>query len=196
MRIRDPRTGVLAYVHDEEGYHRELAVIDVECPHDRLEQRKFPNKNGTFAVVNQCLACGERIGNPVKVADRNSVPPADLAIAPTRRKEWIAAREALAAKYIDQSNAKDAQFWKDYDAYLQTPAWKARRAKVLKRCGGICEGCGDRPATVVHHRTYEHVFDELLFELVGLCEPCHQKVHAHADPDNGEGVEPEYELDF
>ena len=28
------------------------------------------------------------------------------------------------------------------------------RAKVTERSGGICEGCGLRPATEVHHRQY------------------------------------------
>lgn len=29
------------------------------------------------------------------------------------------------------------------------------RRIVEERCGGVCEGCGDRPATDVHHRKYK-----------------------------------------
>ena len=35
----------------------------------------------------------------------------------------------------------------DYDKYLRTPWWKEKRSKVLRRAGGMCEGCGDRSAT-------------------------------------------------
>jgi hypothetical protein len=64
-----------------------------------------------------------------------------------------------------------------YKAYLQSPLWKRRRDLVMKRCGGICEGCGTRRATEVHHVTYQHVFRELLFELRGLCDGCHKICH-------------------
>src|SRR5690606_1665469 len=49
----------------------------------------------------------------------------------------------------------------------------------MERAGWICEGCRTRPAEQVHHLTYSHVFDELLFQLVALCEPCHNKAHGH-----------------
>jgi hypothetical protein len=32
-------------------------------------------------------------------------------------------------------------------------------------------------ATIVHHLSYEHVFGELCWELVGVCESCHDRVH-------------------
>ena len=28
----------------------------------------------------------------------------------------------------------------------------------------------------MHHWTYEHLFDELLFELYGLCHDCHERI--------------------
>jgi hypothetical protein len=47
----------------------------------------------------------------------------------------------------------------------------------MKRCGGICEGCGERPVAHIHHLTYEHMGDEFLFELAGVCIPCHHRLH-------------------
>lgn len=64
-----------------------------------------------------------------------------------------------------------------YDAYIRSERWAEKRAMILKRCGHKCEGCGMNPATQVHHLTYEHLGDELLFELVGLCRDCHERVH-------------------
>ena len=44
----------------------------------------------------------------------------------------------------------------------------------------MCEGCGVRRAAQVHHLTYEHVGDELLFELVAVCGQCHDRITAQA----------------
>jgi hypothetical protein len=68
-------------------------------------------------------------------------------------------------------------WWTWYLDYLQSDAWKLRRRKVLERCDRLCEGCREEQITEVHHRTYAHVGDELLFELVGLCDACHAKAH-------------------
>jgi hypothetical protein len=64
-----------------------------------------------------------------------------------------------------------------YNFYLKSDAWKLKRRKVRDRCGGVCEGCRDHPVTQVHHLTYEHVGNELLYELVGLCDACHERAH-------------------
>ena len=56
--------------------------------------------------------------------------------------------------------------------------WKKKRGKVLERASGICEGCLEKPATQVHHLSYEHVGDEYLFELVAVCDACHDNLHS------------------
>ena len=66
---------------------------------------------------------------------------------------------------------------KVYRRYLASDAWQRRRSRVLQRAGGRCEGCGEHPATEVHHLTYDHVGDEFLFELVALCSECHRRIH-------------------
>ena len=73
-----------------------------------------------------------------------------------------------------------------YSAYLLTPVWWAKRAHVLRRAAGRCEGCGDERATQVHHRRYpqgvlpgspEWIAQEKLFNLVAICRDCHEHVH-------------------
>jgi hypothetical protein len=186
MRIKDPRTGKEARIRDVDAYCKDSAALWQRCSHDRTELRRWTNANGAVAIQVQCLVCGVRVGKPQKADGHDNLSPAE----PVIRDQYEAARklayEALVIRYIDQSTDDDTTFWKEYDAYLQTPEWKARRAKVLKRCGGICEGCRDAPATVAHHLTYDHVFDELLFELVGLCQPCHDKAHAESEAEEAE----------
>lgn len=67
-----------------------------------------------------------------------------------------------------------------YAEYLRSPAWASKRERVMQRAGGVCEGCRGRPATEVHHLTYEHVTQEFLFELVAICGDCHARLHCEA----------------
>jgi 5-methylcytosine-specific restriction endonuclease McrA len=76
------------------------------------------------------------------------------------------------------------QSWKAwYEDYLQSPGWAELRRKVLAREKGICQGCTVEKATEVHHTTYSHVGNELLFELLALCSNCHAKVHGRTRAD-------------
>ncbi len=76
----------------------------------------------------------------------------------------------------------------EYDVYLASPEWQAKRAKILKRANGICEGCLERKATQVHHLTYEHVYHEFMFELIAVCDKCHARLHIE-NKDDGQLVE-------
>lgn len=62
-------------------------------------------------------------------------------------------------------------------AYLHSAEWGAIREKVFERDAHLCQGCRVAPAAVVHHLTYDHWRQELLFELISLCPLCHARVH-------------------
>ena len=64
-----------------------------------------------------------------------------------------------------------------YQLYLATPEWRRKRDEVFDRENGLCQGCKQEPIEHVHHVTYSHIYDELLFQLIGVCENCHRKSH-------------------
>jgi hypothetical protein len=73
-----------------------------------------------------------------------------------------------------------------YEEYMQSPVWLEKRWRVMERCKWICEGCGSRKATQVHHVRYPRTevpgsagwcSQEKLYDLVGICERCHREVH-------------------
>lgn len=57
-----------------------------------------------------------------------------------------------------------------------TPEWQAKVSEVLKRDGRLCV-CGDK-ATEVHHKTYENLGEEPLYDLVVLCMYCYRGIHS------------------
>ena len=62
-----------------------------------------------------------------------------------------------------------------YCAHICTPSsrWQVLRAQAMLRARGICEVCGDRVATQVHHVTYERLGNERPNDLLALCSGCH-----------------------
>jgi 5-methylcytosine-specific restriction endonuclease McrA len=67
-----------------------------------------------------------------------------------------------------------------YTDYLGTWDWKKRRDPVLRRDGNRCRLC-NRPAQVVHHRTYDRIGEEETDDLTALCWDCHSVFHEHRD---------------
>jgi 5-methylcytosine-specific restriction endonuclease McrA len=88
----------------------------------------------------------------------------------------IAKRDEAARKAA--SEIEKATWFAEHDAYLKTAKWLKKREVVLKRAKGICEGCGEKKATQVHHLNYDHWKDEMIWELVAICGDCHEIVHA------------------
>lgn len=78
-----------------------------------------------------------------------------------------------------EPNRKTREDFGSYREYLQSPEWKTRRKRVVKRQGGKCP-CG-RSICDVHHKTYKRVYNEPISDLVGLCRPCHARVHELTD---------------
>ncbi len=141
---------------------------------DANYDRRRPN------AVKCCTSCGERCGTPLSQKDRAWVEslkwlPAELYEGYRARRNRE--RNAIFLELARKQFAERGRFTKSYRGYIASSEWKSRRAKVMKSCGGTCEGCGDRPAVEVHHLTYRHFMEEFLFELVGLCEPCHHRYH-------------------
>lgn len=153
----------------------------------QVELRTKPISGGGVQYVYQCTVCGIVRSTPLKrdeafrLSGGKEPNPWDvelreftLAVMEQQRQQRATVREEFLSK-------QNTEWWSGYNDYLKSPAWAERRRRVLARCGDICEGCRNRPVEHVHHLTYEHVGNELLFELVGLCERCHVIAHNGKD---------------
>lgn len=78
----------------------------------------------------------------------------------------------------------------DFKRYLASREWAILKEQVRARAGGICERCKNAPIDSTHHVTYERIGCELLEDLLGVCEPCHQFISAKSDVDPAASVEP------
>jgi 5-methylcytosine-specific restriction endonuclease McrA len=75
--------------------------------------------------------------------------------------------------------ARTAQLRKmPFAEYWVQCEWQARRTATLVRAGYRCQTCGDTDVRLdVHHNTYERYGDESIFDLVALCDRCHELFH-------------------
>jgi len=155
------------------------AIDSLECDHvgKRLIRYRIAS-NGSKMLKVQCTRCGELIGDWIphhKVPNIESVKPIDDDL----RQMFIENAHQLRQELMNRKRQIDrGEFFDWYQGYLQGAKWQEKRRLVLNRCNGICEGCGKLRATIVHHLSYDNVGDEFLFQLVGLCQDCHGRVHA------------------
>lgn len=64
-----------------------------------------------------------------------------------------------------------------YSAYLATAHWQRTRLRAIEHYGDTCALCNGVPINV-HHRTYARIGEELLSDLIVLCEGCHSRFHS------------------
>lgn len=136
------------------------------CKHEHTTLMFVSCSNGKKQVRHICTSCHWKVGDAVKRPDDVSKiqdwvpPPSDEKI-----KEEIEAET-------------NRVWWEIYNQYLLSDDWAATRSYIL-RVQPICQLCGAVPSEVVHHLSYANVGEEKLGELVGLCRPCHQRLHPY-----------------
>lgn len=156
-----------------------LPDFGAACQHIETQVRAVTVTGGTKQYAKQCLKCGERIGSAISQVRWHSDqgPKEPPAFDEELRKTY---REAVSVPSFKTAREEaHAAFWKLYDQYLASEEWAEKRRAVLQRDAGVCQGCQQRKASQVHHISYAHVGDELLFELVALCHDCHRRSHDH-----------------
>lgn len=167
---------------------RQRALVEYskksECIHPNRELRKRTVAGGQVQYVRQCVQCGQATLNPLAkaaaIAENGGTEPAlfDNSLKDQWQMRLDAGRKEIIGEHGSREQFEQQEFFVWYDEYLKSSEWKLRRDLVIARANNKCEGCQRQPASSVHHRTYEHVGAEFLFELVAVCAECHDRLHA------------------
>lgn len=153
---------------------------EYDCPHSgAAEVRRKTTTGGTEHFGIQCQVCGRLVGVWIKKTDpstRGAKPWDDELNDRWYREHAYAAAER---RKLEKNGAfhVDDDWRARYNAHIRSPRWARIKALVHERAGRICEGCRANPSWEIHHRTYEHLGDEFIFELVALCVGCHERFH-------------------
>jgi 5-methylcytosine-specific restriction endonuclease McrA len=148
------------------------------CKHEKSNPVQYIQDEKVY-VKNLCVKCNFLNGSFVK---QSTVNLAKIKIINKEKhdKHHQDRGEEYAAriKEIDilrTQQAKDV-FFEKYNKYLKTTEWQERRNEVLIRDNYLCQACLKARATQVHHLSYDHWGQEPLFELVAICNECHEKI--------------------
>lgn len=155
---------------------------DPPCAHE-YEIAYFIASDHSTRYIRQCVHCFDQTTQISKRAlTKAQRENAFERIQPDYSRLWEIKRRLKDEMIAKLDRIRKREWFDWYNDYLASPKWQRRRQFVLKRAGGTCEGCGAAKATHVHHLTYDRVGDEMLFDLVAVCESCHADLH----PDNEE----------
>jgi hypothetical protein len=180
MKVVDRDTGKSFSLDHTDGLSNDLRTFyEARCIHAKISIRRRLYGGGAVHFCQQCLECGRSIGTALKkTKELENSPDWDV----TAEQNYVDRREAarldVIQKHVRIQRDRLDGFKREYERYLKTEAWALRRGKVLKRAAGICEGCLERTATQIHHKTYNHIQDEFMFELIAVCDECHLRLHA------------------
>lgn len=146
----------------------------------------------------QCKTCGAAVGGAVSrrgMQNPQALPVFDESAFESGLAHQSAAWRHQRAEHEAQRESELSSRRERYAEYRLSTEWQTRRRLVMQRQRGICQGCGTERAVDVHHLTYLHFQNELLFELVALCRVCHLDI-AHGPRLSADDIEwlVEYEL--
>lgn len=160
---------------------RESTIKRYSCQCENKEVRHRIDELGRKHYVYQCIQCGKAL--PIKkssplVMSTYETEPVDKELGNRySRQMWTEIQRC----YDRYSTEKREEFFANYSEYLNSPEWKSKRQRVLERDDYTCQACLKRKATQVHHLTYERLYNEPLFDLVSICDICHQTLHPHME---------------
>jgi 5-methylcytosine-specific restriction endonuclease McrA len=154
----------------------------MNCNHERKGFKKFKYEvkgETRWHKGCQCLDCGERIKSPTG----GIWWPKDFGEKIEMLPEWDL---DLLSRNVDKKQEQKREEYRkerisnheEYENYiLRSDEWQSKREKVLWRCRGLCEACLINKATQIHHLNYDSLFNEVLWDLKGVCADCHKKIH-------------------
>lgn len=145
----------------------------LNCGSDQRALRKRTLSNASIQFVFQCLRCGRAVTSAIA---RSRLNPSDV-VSDWDELLYEAYQRERREALQEQREQERSEWFQRHDNYLQSSEWREKRRKVLRRARGLCEGCGNRQPTQVHHLSYAHWGNELLWELVAVCDDCHDRAH-------------------
>lgn len=162
-----------AFTIKQEAY----AAIEVQfaCMHSDRELRLRVTAGGRPAFYRQCTRCGNA-GKAISKRDAaEELHGADAQVFDTELElRWFAQKHAT---YVATYHAIKPEVEKEYQTYLSSPTWFAKRDAVIQKAKAVCECCQYFTATQVHHLTYARIGKETSEDLMAVCGYCHGVVH-------------------
>jgi len=148
-----------------------------KCPEHKLVYRYKLTSDNRIFIVKQCSNCNYQPSGKYKKSDienldyKINIGEIKESLPDTNWEEYRVYRNFE----LNQEGLKRRE---EYNDYLKSDKWYKIRQVVLERDNFLCQGCLENRATDVHHKNYNTLFNEVLFDLISVCRTCHLKIHS------------------
>lgn len=154
---------------------------NLECTDHIFRIRCKKASNDALMYKWQCVRCGELKGDWIKhdkILKKDDVEPINLELIDTYMNTKNELKRALHEAIRGEVTKEKKDEWQqDAAEYYNSQEWMVLRRRVMGRAGATCEGCLNARAAEIHHLAYQNWRNEFCFELVALCEDCHERYH-------------------
>lgn len=146
------------------------------CDSPKIRLVKTFRVDKKVILYNQCKNCGFRTQGAVKqdkILELDKIDMVDEEAMINRKSNINKEINDFTTKFIEHQVYVSLNHT---DPYYSSEEWNVRRKMVFRRDGDICQCCLSATSTQIHHLSYEHFRNEPLFDLVSVCQPCHEKI--------------------
>lgn len=162
----------------------EAARPFLRCHHEHMRLGYIACANGVRQYRHECVICGYK-GNAIRTSSLTESEKASAVEIPAGGRDdtpWSQYRTAVQECITERRNADYAESMEvERERYAEwlsrSDEWADMREKVIRRDGGLCQGCLTACATQVHHLDYRDKYAPFAFQLVALCDKCHTRYH-------------------
>lgn len=171
---------------DYEHYVNEIDGVNCAWDHNYVIRYEY-NQANTIVLKKQCTWCGRLRDNKLIKHDTipnlkekialNEVDKINMALLITHAATYENYAEFRDKKYKHSLQETKNEWHIKHKNHLNSLKWKQIRLKVLVRDNYFCQACLDAEAVHVHHKTYDNLGDEFMYELMSVCIKCHNRIH-------------------
>jgi len=147
-------------------------ATDYCCEYKNVKIVEYEMINKTKHKANMCINCLKGFGNVKKSMTHY------MSVSYDERQSIRMSIANEKSNLLDKIFEKKKNFKQAYHEYLKSDKWKQKRLERLKLDNFTCQNCGNKSGRLdVHHTTYATVFNESIYDIITLCNPCHFKLH-------------------
>lgn len=95
-----------------------------------------------------------------------------LDLFPIKKRERDKFKEHIPINYLPSRNYLR---FKNKEEYYKSENWRKKKIFALYRAKYRCEKCGATKSLDLHHKSYDHLYNEPPEDLEILCRKCHKK---------------------